>query len=65
MRNGLVYKSHKIRGAAGNIGSPVLHEIAHAMEQAGKAEEINLLRTLTPEIEKQFELLKQAMEASE
>jgi HPt (histidine-containing phosphotransfer) domain-containing protein len=58
-------QAHKIRGAAGNIGSPALQEIAHAMEQAGTAEEIKLLRTLMPEMEKQFELLKQAMEASE
>jgi CheY-like chemotaxis protein len=58
-------QAHKIRGAAGNIGSPALQEIAHAMEQAGTAEEINLLRTLMPEMEKQFELLKEAMEASE
>ena len=58
-------QAHKIRGAVGNIGSLALQEIAHAMEQAGKAEEINLLRTLMPEMEKQFELLKQLMEASE
>ena len=58
-------QAHKIRGAAGNIGSPALQEIAHAMEQAGTAEKINLLRTLMPEMEKQFELLKEAMEASE
>ena len=56
--------AHKIKGAAGNIGSPALQEVSHAMEQAGKAEDIHLLRSLMPEMEKQFEKMKQAMEAS-
>ncbi|MBI5593195.1 MAG: transporter substrate-binding domain-containing protein [Deltaproteobacteria bacterium] len=55
-------QAHKIKGAADNVGSPALKEIAHAMEQAGKAEEIHLLNTLMSELEKRFEQLKQAME---
>ena len=54
-------QAHKIKGAAGNIGSPALQEVSHAMEQAGKAEDIHLLRSLMPEMEKQFEKMKQAM----
>jgi PAS domain S-box-containing protein len=57
-------QAHKIRGAAGSIGSPALQEIANAMEKAGKDEEIDLLRALMPEMEKQYAQLRQALEAN-
>jgi CheY-like chemotaxis protein len=57
-------QAHKLKGAAGNIGSPAFMEMAHVMEQAGKKDDLHLLETLMPELENRFQQLRQAMEES-
>jgi HPt (histidine-containing phosphotransfer) domain-containing protein len=54
-------QAHKIKGAAANVGSPALQEIAYAMEMAGRAGDMEALAELMPELEIRFELLKRAM----
>jgi len=55
-------QAHKLKGAAGNIGGPALHEVAYAMEKAGKAGEMDVLMQLMPELENACERLKAAVE---
>ena len=50
--------SHKVKGAAGNISSPSLQGIAYEMEKAGESGNIDLLITLMPRLEKEFEKFK-------
>jgi len=54
-------QAHKIKGAAGSIGSPVFQETAHIMETAGIAGDTETFRKQMPVLEKQFDLLKQAI----
>jgi len=56
-------QAHKIKGAAGNIGSPALQEIAYAMEKAGRADDMEKLSNLMPQLERRFIQLKKAMES--
>jgi len=66
VKNGQAVKAgaqaHKIKGAAGNVTGTALREIAYLMEKAGKAGDKKEMDKLMPEIEKQFALLKVAME---
>jgi HPt (histidine-containing phosphotransfer) domain-containing protein len=55
--------AHKIKGAAGNIGSPSFQAVAHSMEKAGEVGEIKKLISLMHQLEACFEQLKQEMEA--
>ncbi len=55
-------QAHKIKGTAGNVGSPALWEIASAMEKAGEAEDVEELDNLIPKLEKRFNQVKRAME---
>ncbi|MFH2046966.1 MAG: response regulator [Pseudomonadota bacterium] len=55
--------AHKIKGAAGNIGSPLFQDVAHSMEKAGEAGEMQKLFSLMPQLEDCFTQLKQEMEA--
>jgi len=54
--------AHKIMGAAGNVTGMALHEIAHAMEKAGKANDKEQLKLLMPKLEQKFMELKGMME---
>ncbi len=54
--------AHKVKGAAGNIASPSIQGISHEMEKAGEAGDIDMLRTLMPRLEKEFERFKMKME---
>ena len=58
-------QGHKIKGAAKSIGSAEFEEIANAVEKAGKADEIGLLRELMPKLEAIFIRMKAVMEISE
>lgn len=58
-------QAHQIKSAAGYIGSAALQETAQAIEKAGKSGNIPALIRLVPEMEKRFEKLKAAMEASD
>ena len=55
-------QSHKIKGAASNVGGMALSALAHTMEFAGKAGDLESLRQELPELERNFSLLKAAME---
>lgn len=56
-------QAHKVKGAAGNVTALVLQETAHAMEQAGKTGDLELLKNLLPELEQRFLQLKKYMES--
>jgi CheY-like chemotaxis protein/HPt (histidine-containing phosphotransfer) domain-containing protein len=55
-------QAHKIKGAAANVGGVALSAVAFDMERAGKANDLDQLKTLLPKIERQFERLRQAMQ---
>ena len=55
-------QAHKIKGAAASVGGEALGEVAFAMEKAGRDGDVGKLESLMPILEKQFRLLKMAME---
>jgi len=55
-------QAHKIKGAMANIGSPALQKTTHAMEKAGRANDIATLIQLVPTLERQFIELRQILE---
>jgi len=61
--NAAGHQAHKIRGASANVGGEWMRDVASAMESAGLSGDLNLLRTLLPELQKQFLILKEEMEA--
>jgi HPt (histidine-containing phosphotransfer) domain-containing protein len=56
-------QAHKIKGAAGNVTGQALQKTAAAMEQAGKAGDVDTLTALMPELEQRFIQLKKVMES--
>jgi len=58
-------EAHSLKGAAGNVAAPAFQETAHAMEQAGKAGDVESMRGLLPELEQRFLQLKMRMESEE
>ncbi len=54
---------HQIKGAAGNVGADTLRALAHDMENAAKAGDLDRLKRLTPKLSTAFDQLKHAMEA--
>jgi PAS domain S-box-containing protein len=57
-------QAHKIKGAAANIGSNMLQELACIMEDAGQGGDLERLKHTLPELEKTFRILKQTMETT-
>ena len=55
-------QAHSIKGAAANVGGLALSAVASEMEQAGKAGRLDAIAALGPELERQFDRLKEAME---
>jgi PAS domain S-box-containing protein len=55
-------QAHAIKGAAATVGAHALREVAFAIEQAGKAGELELATELADQLEKEFERLKLAIE---
>ncbi|GAB6097981.1 hypothetical protein JCM14469_42350 [Desulfatiferula olefinivorans] len=55
-------QAHKIKGAAANIGSSLLRELTHIMEDAGHAGDLDRLKNMMPELENAFRMVKQMME---
>ncbi|MEI6127372.1 MAG: response regulator, partial [Pseudomonadota bacterium] len=55
-------QAHRIKGASANVGGESLRATAFEMEKAGKAGDIDCLRTFLPELEKRFGELRKAME---
>jgi HPt (histidine-containing phosphotransfer) domain-containing protein len=55
-------QGHRIKGAAGNLGGMALRGVAFSMERAGKAGDLEALRTLLPDLQRRFAELKDALE---
>lgn len=54
-------QAHAIKGAAMNASASALKEAAYQMEQAGEAADIVTADALMPQIEEQFEILKNTL----
>jgi CheY-like chemotaxis protein len=54
-------QAHTLKGAAMNIGGNALQTVAFALELSGKNRDLNQARPLVPNLEKEFERLKQAL----
>jgi len=54
-------QSHKIKGAAANVGGMAFSEQALSMEQAGKAGELETVRQALPKLEQCFTILQTSM----
>ena len=57
-------QAHTIKGSAATVGGEALTKLAFGLEQAGKAGDLETVKTAFGELQDQFELLKKAMEAS-
>lgn len=57
--------AHAINGAAANMGGMALSAIAFEIEKAGKSGRVDAIAGFMPELERQFDRLKKAMEATE
>jgi HPt (histidine-containing phosphotransfer) domain-containing protein len=53
---------HTIKGAAAYLGARAFQQAARAMERAGGAENLALLRELMPKIKKEFEILARQLD---
>ncbi|MEA1967893.1 MAG: Hpt domain-containing protein, partial [Thermodesulfobacteriota bacterium] len=47
---------HSIKGMSANTGCLAISEIAEEMETAGNSENLMQMKTLIPELERQFEI---------
>lgn len=54
-------QAHAVKGAAMNVSALALRETAFQMEQAGESEDMEKAISLMPEMEKQFEILKDTL----
>lgn len=57
-----IRETHTIKGSSANVGGEALRHAAAEMEQAGKSGDIAAMTAWMATLEKQFELLKEAME---
>ena len=55
-------QAHKIKGASANVGGMVLSNLALAMEQAGKSDDMPSLQQHLTALEQSFTQLKSTME---
>jgi len=53
--------AHKIKGAAANIGADALRNVAYSLEKAGRADDMDALKALLPELNQGFDDLKREM----
>ncbi len=58
---GVTRQAHTIKGASANVQAEVQRQMAFAMEQAGEAGDLEAVKASLPELEAQFERLKDAM----
>ncbi len=49
--------AHSLKGSSANLGGVALSGLANEIEAAAKAEEINTIQAMVPEVERHFELL--------
>jgi CheY-like chemotaxis protein/HPt (histidine-containing phosphotransfer) domain-containing protein len=59
--SGVEHQAHTIKGASANVGGDRLRMVAHLIEKAAKAGDLNAVRGHIPELEAQFDTLHQAM----
>ena len=57
---GVELQAHSIKGAAANVGGEVLRALAREMEEDGKGANLDAVRARVPDLETQFERLKEA-----
>ncbi len=55
-------QAHKIKGASATVGGEALRAVAWAMEQAGKAGNLDAARARVGDLDTQFNALKEALE---
>ena len=55
-------QAHKIKGASATVGGEALRAVAWAMEQAGKAGDMDAARARVSDLDAQFNALKEALE---
>ena len=58
------HAAHSLKGSAANLSASRLEQTAFEMEQAGEAEDIDLLKKLLPILERHFNELKCVLESS-
>jgi HPt (histidine-containing phosphotransfer) domain-containing protein len=58
-------QAHTMKGAAANMSSPALSAVAGRMEKAGRAGSLEEIADLLPELEREFERLKAAMQEAQ
>ena len=58
---GIQFQAHAIKGGAATVCGEALNKVAFAMEEAGKAGDVNTARALMANLETQFDRLQQAM----
>ena len=56
-------QAHTIKGAAANVGGETLRKMANEMEKAGKAGDLDAVRTRMADLGSRFDQLRQAMAA--
>ncbi len=54
-------QAHKIKGAEANVGGEIMSAVALEMEKGGRIGDLDKMTSLLPELEKEFDLLKEAM----
>jgi signal transduction histidine kinase/CheY-like chemotaxis protein/HPt (histidine-containing phosphotransfer) domain-containing protein len=54
-------QAHSIKGASANVGGEALRAVAFEAEKAGQAGDLEAIMACVPELEAEFELLKEAM----
>jgi HPt (histidine-containing phosphotransfer) domain-containing protein len=54
-------QAHRLKGAVASIGGEALFKVALAIEQAARADDLMTARSHLAELEKQFELLCEAI----
>mgnify|MGYP006294763817 CR=1 FL=1 len=53
---GATRQAHSIKGSSANTGCLAMSEIAQEIEKAGHSENFEQMKTLMPELERQFEI---------
>ena len=57
-------EAHSIKSSAANVGGPGLVRVAREMESSGRSGDLESIRMRMPELQEQFRLLKEAIEAA-
>ncbi|HAP36637.1 MAG TPA: hypothetical protein DCQ28_12130 [Bacteroidetes bacterium] len=60
--SGVERQAHSVKGAAASAGGERLRAVAFKMEKAGKAKDLESVKSQLVELETQFDVLKEAME---